>query len=241
MSNKQKKPNNIKFSYSIKFTGKLQTGGPDSNPVYKDFERIVDGNFAFFVRRFSKDDVSAMSQSYEYMFGKAFLTAPVTEPGVNEWTVYLPKSASWYDFWTGKQFNGGQNIKTDAALDKIPLFVKAGSIITVGPKVQFAEEKRWDNLEIRIYEGADGKFTLYEDENDNYNYEKGSYSAINFNWDNTKKILTIDSRKGSFPGMLADRKFNIVYVSQNIGKGIDTAEKSDKEITYTGNKIVVKK
>jgi alpha-D-xyloside xylohydrolase len=154
--------------------------------------------------------------------------------------LYLPKGTGWFDFWTGEKFTGGQNIKKEAPIDIIPLYVKAGSIIPIGPKVQFATEKKWDNLEIRVYEGANGEFTLYEDENDNYNYEKGACSTITFNWNDTKKVLTISDRKGSFPGMLAGRKFNIVKVSTGSGTGMDEIGKYNKVVDYTGIKVIVK-
>jgi alpha-D-xyloside xylohydrolase len=187
-----------------------------------------------------KDDTAALNSSFEYMFGKALLVSPITEPDITEWNVYLPNAASWYDFWTGNRVNGGQIVKTAASLNTIPLYVKAGSILPIGPKVQYATEKKWDNLEIRIYDGANGEFTLYEDENDNYNYEKGIYSTITFNWDNAKKTLTISDRKGSFPGMLAERGFKIVRVGKNKGTGMDVIEKYDKAITYKGKKVAVK-
>ena len=175
------------------------------------------------------------------MFGKSFLVAPVTEPGITEWNVYLPKSFDWYDFWTGKRFNGGQTIKTDAPLDKIPLFVKAGSIIPMGQVIQYTGEKPADTLEIRIYTGANGEFTFYEDEGDNYNYEKGVYSTITFTWDDAKKTLSIGDRKGSFRGMPAERKFNIVRVGIDRGAGIiDESESYDNIVTYTGKKMVIK-
>jgi alpha-D-xyloside xylohydrolase len=173
------------------------------------------------------------------LFGKAFLVAPVTEPNVSECSVYLPKSVTWYDFWTGKRFNGGQTIKTAAPLEKIPLFIKAGSILPIGPKVQYATEKSWDNLEIRVYEGADGNFILYEDENDNYNYEKGHYSTITFSWDDSKKILTINNLQGSFNGMLSERTFRIVKVVLGNGIGTDTTKTFDKVVSYKGKKITV--
>ena len=182
-------------------------------------------------------DSDAVKQSYQYMFGNAFLVAPIIETGVKDWNVYLPKSVDWYDFWTGKYFNGGQSIKTDAPIDKIPLFVKAGSIIPVGPKVQNTVESKGNNLEIRIYEGANGEFTLYEDEGDNYNYEKGAFSTVKFSWDNTNKILTIGERNGSFSGMLAERKFNIMLISKDKNVGILTNEKFSAEINYTGKEI----
>jgi alpha-D-xyloside xylohydrolase len=125
-------------------------------------------------------------------------------------------------------------------LDIMPLYIKAGSILPIGPKVQYATEKQWDNLEIRIYEGGDGEFTLYEDENDNYNYEKGAYSTITLSWNDAKKALTVNSRKGTFPGMLAERKFSIVRVAKNKGTGMEVIEKYDPVVTYNGQKIVIK-
>jgi alpha-D-xyloside xylohydrolase len=146
--------------------------------------------------------------------------------------VYLPKGTVWYDFWTNEKINGGQEIVKATTIDEIPLYIKSGSIMPFGPQVQYATEKKWDNLEIRVYPGANGEFSLYEDENDNYNYEKGVYSTIIFTWNDAKKSLTINDRKGSFPGMLTTRKFNIVVVAD--GKNID------KVLTYGGKKVVVK-
>ncbi len=189
------------------------------------------------VMDFSRDS-SALKQQFEYMFGKAFLVAPVTEPNVNEWNVYLPESTSWYDFWTGKQVNGGQTIKTEAPIDKIPLYIKAGSIIPMGPVIQYATEKN-DPIEIRIYPGVDGEFTLYEDENDNYNYEKGKYSTITFKWDDTKKTLLISDRKGSFPGMIDKRTFNFVLVNKQQGVGIEMSSIKNKALEYFGKGTTV--
>ncbi len=146
---------------------------------------------------------------------------------------YLPAGTSWFDFWTNTKYNGGQEVVLTTTIDKIPLFVKAGSIIPFGPAVQFATEKKWDDLEIRVYEGANGEFSLYEDENDNYNYEKGVYSTITFKWDDKSKILTIADRKGTFPGMLAERKFHVMKIAAN-------GNKTEKEVIYTGKKVSVK-
>ena len=117
------------------------------------------------------------------------------------------------------------------------MFVKAGSILPVGPKIQYTAEKKWDNIEIRIYEGANGRFTLYEDEGDNYNYETGSYSTIIFTWNDTGKILTISDRKGSFPDMPAERKFCVVVVTKDKGTGMNQTKKYDKQIVYSGKKL----
>ena len=183
--------------------------------------------------------LSALDQTYEYMFGKAVLVAPVTEPKVNVWKVYLPKSVEWYDFWTGKLVEGGQTIKTEAPIDRIPLYIKSGSIIPLGPDVQYAVEKKWDDLEIRIYKGADGEFVLYEDENDNYNYEKGLYSTIKFKWIDSKNTLNIEKRNGTFPGMLKSRTFKVVVVSTAHGTGIDVTDKFDKIVKYDGSECEI--
>jgi len=150
--------------------------------------------------------------------------------------VYLPAGTSWYDFWTNEKFNGGQEIVKETTIDEIPLFIKSGSIVPFGPNVQYATEKKWDNLEIRVYPGSNGEFTLYEDENDNYNYEKGAFSTITFTWNDVNKMLTISNRKGTFSGMLAERKFNIVIVTSVKNNG----DKNSKTVTYTGKKVVIK-
>ena len=154
--------------------------------------------------------------------------------------VYLPAGTIWYDFWTNNKYNGGQEIEQETTIDKIPLFVKAGGIIPFGPKVQYADEKKWDDLEIRIYEGANGEFTLYEDEGDNYNYEKGKYATITFKWNDFKKTLSISEQKGSFSGMIKERKFKVVKVSSKTGKSDTTIEKIDKVISYNGNEVSIK-
>lgn len=205
------------------------------------------------------NDKKALDINDEYMFGKSLLVSPVTnamyvKPNVSERDTiqvedfstiksketYLPAGTDWYDFWTGEKISGGNKVMKLTPLDIIPLYVKAGSIIPVGPSVQYAEEKNWDNLEIRIYPGANGQFVLYEDENDNYNYEKELYSTITFNWDDSKKTLIIGDRKGSFPGMLESRKFNIVLVTVNKAGGENTVDQPDKIIIYRGNKLKVK-
>ena len=209
--------------------------------IYSNAWQVTDNGSTIMrplVMDFNGDSVS-LRQEYEYMFGSSILVSPVIEPDVRVSNVYLPKSATWYDFWTGKHIEGGRTVQTDAALDKIPLFVKAGSIIPMGPLMQYAAEKN-DPIEIRIYPGADGEFTLYEDENDGYNYEKGIYSTITFKWDDSKKVLTISDRKGSFPGMPVERTFNIVTVTGNDGIGTDVSAKYQKIVTYSGKTLGVR-
>ena len=143
-------------------------------------------------------------------------------------TKYLPKGAAWYDFWTNKQYKGGQDVTLETTLDRVPMFVRAGSILPLGPEMQYVGEKAWDNLEVRIYPGANGSFTLYEDEGDNYNYEKGQYATITFLWNDKARTLTIGERKGSYPGMLQKRQFTIV-----------TPNGKQKVIEYNGQKMQV--
>ena len=205
-------------------------------------------------------DKQALDINDEFMFGRSLLVNPVTEPmyskievnggdtiKVEDYStiklkdVYLPNGAEWYDFWTGEKFSGGQTIKKEVPLDIIPLYVKAGTILPVGPEVQYATQKKWDNLEIRIYEGTNGEFTLYEDENDNYNYEKGAYSTITFSWNDKKKSLTINDCKEAFPGMIKVRKFNIVFVCEKKGTGAALTEQFDRVVDYSGKKVEIRK
>ena len=137
---------------------------------------------------------------------------------------YLPKGALWYDFWTGNQYKGGQNVVFTTSFDRVPMFVRAGSILPLGPEMQYVGEKTWDNLELHIYPGANGEFTLYEDEGDNYNYEKGVYSTIKFEWNDRARMLTIGSRQGEYPGMLTQRKFTVVL-----------PDGTQRAIEYNGN------
>ena len=175
----------------------------------------------------------------EFLFGRSILVAPVTRPEVTEWPVYLPAGTDWWDFWNNKKQQGGQTVARSVSKDILPVYIKAGSILPFGPSVQYSTEKNWDNLEIRIYPGADGTFTLYEDENDNYNYEKGLCSTICFRWDDHAQRLTIEDRKGDFPGMLKNRKFKVIVVNQKSGTG-DQPMKGGKTVNYTGKNVTVK-
>jgi alpha-D-xyloside xylohydrolase len=143
-------------------------------------------------------------------------------------TKYLPKGATWYDFWTNQQYKGGQDVTFETTLDRVPMFVRAGSILPLGPEMQYVGEKAWDNLEMRVYPGANGSFTLYEDEGDNYNYEKGAYATITFQWNDSKKQLTIGERKGQYPGMLQKRHFTIVLPNGQ-----------QKVVDYSGQQMIV--
>jgi len=154
--------------------------------------------------------------------------------------VYLPRSNLWYDFWTGNVYQGGQMIVAEAPIDKIPIYIKAGSILPMGPFIEFADQKPADPIEIRIYPGKDSRFTLYEDEGDGYNYEMGIYSTIDFIWDDENKTLTIDKRKGSYPGMLKERTFNVVIVVSGKGVGVEETKNPTKTIKYKGKRLIVR-
>lgn len=196
------------------------------------------------------NDRRALRQNGEYLFGRSLLVSPVTQP-LYTWrddqknghaiypevtkaaapvSVYLPAGTAWYDFWTNQRYDGGRSVQRLAPIDIIPVFVRAGSILPWGPEVQYAAEKAWDDLELRVYPSADGTFTFYEDEGDNYNYEKGQYSLIPMTWDDAAKTLTIGQRKGSFKGMLATRQFRIRLM------GTDHM----KTVTYDGKELQVK-
>lgn len=143
---------------------------------------------------------------------------------------YLPKGATWYDFWTNKTYKGGRNVTLETTFDRVPMFVRAGSILPLGPEMQYVGEKAWDNLELRVYPGADGRFVLYEDEGDNYNYEKGMYSVIQFGWNDKKHTLTIGARKGEYPGMLQTRTFTVVW-----------PDGTTKTVNYQGQEINIER
>jgi alpha-D-xyloside xylohydrolase len=185
-----------------------------------------------------REDVRAQNVGDQFMYGPAFLVNPVTEQGATERGVYLPQ-ATWYDFGTGEQLAGGRALNVSAPLDRMPLFVRAGSIVPMGPDEQYASEKPADPIELRIYRGADGAFTLYEDENDNYNYEKGAHAEIPISWNESRRTLTLGARVGSFPGMLKERTFNLVFVGDHHGVGVEPAPSFDRSVHYAGQPMIV--
>lgn len=174
-------------------------------------------------------DKEALKQENEYMFGKSLLINPITQGNVRNWRTYLPEhTAGWVDFWNGKTYEGGQYVDIPVTIDRIPVFVKAGTILPMGMKKQYALERPNTPLEIYIYPGEDASFTLYEDEGDNYNYENGAYSNIMFQWNNHKRVLTIEEREGEYPGMQLSRTFRIISPS------------AEKTVVYQGKKMTVR-
>jgi alpha-D-xyloside xylohydrolase len=173
----------------------------------------------------------------QFMYGPALMINPVTAAGVTSRSVYLP-AGTWYDFWTGATETGGASVTAPAPISSIPIYVKAGSILPMGPKIQYANESA-DPLEIRIYKGADGSFTLYDDAGDTYDYETGKYATITLTWDDAAGKLTVGARKGSYTGMLASRTFNVVLVGANKGTGVDVTATADQTIKYDGSETSV--
>ncbi len=206
-----------------------------------------DGSFMRALMMDFAKDKNTWNNNTEFMFGDAFLVAPVLKalytreektwseetvdwlaPG-KTYDVYLPAGVKWYDWWTGQVYSGGQTISASAPIDRCPLYVKAGSIVPVGPEdVQYTSERPWDDLEIRVYPGADGSFTLYEDEGDNQNYKNGEYSTISFTLKGN--TLTIGARSGSYNGMLSSRTFRVKFMDKGV----------EKTVKYNGTAVTVK-
>lgn len=205
-------------------------------------------------------DRKAILLDNEYMFGKNILVCPVTQPlytkkvegnkGVatvaniakasSPVQVYLPKGSKWIDFWTNEMIEGGREINRECPISIMPLYIKAGSILPLGPKVQYTSEKKWNDLDICIYPGANGEFTLYEDEFDNYDYEKGAFTSIRFTWDDANRTLTISDRNGSYPGMLKNRRFNLTVMKPGKQNAETVMIKADKKVSYSGKKMSFK-
>jgi alpha-D-xyloside xylohydrolase len=185
-----------------------------------------------------RTDPRAQNVGDQFMFGPAILVNPVTEPSIQTRRVYLPET-KWYDFWMGTALDGARTIDAPAPLERMPLYVRAGSIVPMGPDEEWATQKPADPIELRVYRGANGDFTLYEDENDTYDYEKGVYATIPFHWNDGTQTFTIGERKGRFPGMLANRSFRVVFVRENHGVGVDPADEPDKVVQYSGKEVTV--
>ena len=177
----------------------------------------------------------------QWMFGSALMACPVGEYQKYSREVYLPKQKGWYDFYTGAYHAGGQTIVADAPYDKIPVFVPEGAILPIGPEMQWSDEKKPELIDLYVYAGKDGSYTLYEDEGTNYNYEKGKYAVIDFKYDDARKQITIGARKGSFDGMLQKRRFNIILVDQKKQQGVNLAKSpKGKVVKYSGQAMTVK-
>ena len=184
-------------------------------------------------------DIKVNNISDQYMFGKSLMVCPVYEYKAIKRNVYFPNTTGWYDFYTGKFIAGGTQQSVEAPYTRMPLYVPEGAILPFGPEIQFTDEKKPEYITLFVYGGKNGSFTLYEDEGVNYNYEKGAFAMIDFNYDEGSKTLEIGDRKGSFEGMLQNRKFNVVFVNQSSPKAYDPDAKGI-EINYNGTKQSVK-
>jgi alpha-D-xyloside xylohydrolase len=202
--------------------------------AYHDDYTIMRG----LVMDFGKD-TAVWNRGDQYLFDPSLLINPVYNYQQRSREIYLPKGQGWYDLYTGKWHAGGQAKKAEAPLEQMPVFVKEGSIIPFGPELQYTDEKPADTLTVYVYTGKDAAFTLYEDEGVNYNYEKGQYATIKLQYNEQDKTLTVNKREGSFPGMMNQRVFNIVWVSKDQPIPLDFTRKA-ATINYTGAKQTIR-
>jgi alpha-D-xyloside xylohydrolase len=207
----------LPYIYSLA-GGVTHDGGTIMRPLVMDF----------------RTDANTLDIGDQYMFGPALLVNPVTVYQARSRSVYLPKGAGWFDFWTGASLMGGQTIDAPAPYDALPLYVKAGSIIPTGPEIQYTAEKAADPIMLFVYAGADGSFALYEDDGLTYGYEKGAFTRIPIRWNDAAKTLRIGKREGSFRGMLKERTFNVVLIAKDKPVGFSFTPKADQTVHYNG-------
>ncbi|MBB4106771.1 TIM-barrel domain-containing protein [Pedobacter zeae] len=225
---------------------------PEGHPVYKSLVyydelryRLIPYIYSLAGMAYHKDytlmrslamDYTADQKTYgvsdQFLLGSGLMVCPVYSYKARNREVYFPSGTKWYDFYTHKQIEGGQKLTVAAPLERIPLFVPAGTILPVGEVMQYTSEKKADDIEIRVYKGKDGKFSLYEDEGSNYNYEKGAFSIIGFEYSNDKDMLVIHKRKGNFNGMLTNRTFRVVLIGKT--------NAASKTVRYNGAETIVK-
>jgi alpha-D-xyloside xylohydrolase len=208
--------------------------------IYSLAWKVTDGDYTIqrpLIMDFRTDD-KVENIGDQFMFGPALLVNPVSEEGATSRELYLPQT-TWYDFWTGEKLDGGKRIQADAPLNKIPLYVRAGSILPLGPEVQYATQKPASPIELRVYPGADGSFTLYDDAGDTYDYEKGAHATVPIKWDDAAKTLSFGAREGTFPGMEKSVVFRVIVVGPNHGAGQQVATAGDKDVQYDGSAMSV--
>jgi alpha-D-xyloside xylohydrolase len=217
-----------------------QDGGTMMRPLVMDFPA----------------DTIAREVADQYLFGPALLVNPVTAYRARSRPVYLPRSptrrphgparssespvATWYDFWTGQRLAGGRTVQAAAPYDRIPVYVRAGSILPLGPELQYTDQEPADPITLLVYTGADGRFPLYEDDGASYGYERGQFTRIPLRWDERSRTLIIGRREGSFPGMLAQRSFHLVFVSPERPVGFSLALRPDRTVSYAGAELRIR-
>lgn len=180
------------------------------------------------------DDKNVRNIGDQYMFGPAIMVCPVYSYKTTKRDVYLPAGTGWYDFYTGKYYEGGKHIEADAPYERMPVFIKAGSIIPVGPVIEYATEATSTDLTLYVYEGRNGQFSLYEDENINYNYEKGAFANTSFIYNDAEKTVTITNRSGSFDGITSERKIGVILFGKAKSQNLNLNAAPIKQIYYTG-------
>ena len=173
------------------------------------------------------------------MFGPALMACPVGYYKARNRSVYFPKQCGWYDLYTGEHIVGGQTLVVDAPYERIPVFVREGAIIPFGPEMEWSDEKPAELINLYVYAGQNGEFQLYEDEGTNYNYEKGKYATIDITYDDASKTVSFSQRKGNFPGMLKNRRFNVVLVSQDNARALNLDDPEGKMVEYNGKAVTV--
>jgi alpha-D-xyloside xylohydrolase len=178
-----------------------------------------------------REDEKALNIPDQFMFGRALLVSPIVQQGARIRSLYLPGGTDWYDFWTGARMVGGQVIAGQADLSRIPLHVRAGTILPLGPIKPYADAPSDDPLELRVYPGHDGSFELYDDEGDGFGYEQGRFATVSFRWNDATHRLDIGQRQGSFPGMKPSQQLSIRCGSHNAGQAVS--------VTYNGKAISV--
>ncbi len=186
-------------------------------------------------------DTAVKNISDQYMFGPSLLINPIYTYKATTRQMYLPSGQGWFNFYSGEFNEGGKHITADAPYERMPLFVKEGSIIPIGPELQYSNEKPATEITLFVYTGKDAAFTLYEDENVNYNYEKGAFTNIHFNYNESTHSLTIGDREGSFEGMLKSRSFNINWIDRQKPVPFDPERKADTVVKYNGKQVVIKR
>ena len=233
---------------------------PDNHPAYKSFVyydklryRLMPYLYSMAGWVHTKDytmmrglmmDFNGDSEVYnikdQWMFGPALMACPVGYYKARNRSVYVPKQTGWYDLYSGEYIAGGQTLIVDAPYERIPVYVREGSIIPYGPEMQYSDEKPADDITLYVYAGQNGEFQLYEDEGTNYNYEKGKFATIDITYDDAAKTLTLGKRNGSFNGMLKERRFHVVYVTADQPRALNFEPQNVPVVNYKGNQVVVK-
>ena len=184
-------------------------------------------------------DAKVLNIKDQWMFGPSLMACPVGYYKARSRDVYLPQQRGWYDLYSGTHYAGGQAITASAPYERIPVYVPEGSILPFGPAMEWSDEKPAELINLYVYAGRDAKFELYEDEGTNYNYEKGKYATIQINWNDASRTLTIGQRKGSFNGMLKDRRFNVVLVTADKARELNLENPQGTMVSYNGKLVSV--